>query len=311
MWRLSECLRFYVHERLSGDAAWRGLAVVLSDASVPGEGEHKIMDFVRRQRASPRHDPNTHHVLCGADGTHTAQPCAPTLPMNLPHDAADLIMLGLATHEPQFTIVREEFLPNQQRPCELCGRFGECEAVRSAWLNTWPRRPRAARLPGPGRRAVGRGTCAFVAQHRNHNHSSQYGEVASPVQRQKNFVFIRLSVLREYLQRELFMPNLPFRFDFEVRPQFAGCRLALTSTLPRKARRRRLGLHVLLCRQRLPAAPAVAGDQVRSSRARPYCIPHTTPHTLRREGAIDRLVKLYKDCVYRTKVFRLGEGCPL
>lgn len=37
---------------------------------------------------------------------------------------ADLIMLGLATHEPNFTIIREEFKPNQPRPCALCSQMG-------------------------------------------------------------------------------------------------------------------------------------------------------------------------------------------
>lgn len=29
------------------------------------------------------------------------------------------------------------------------------------------------------------------------------------------FIFVRLNVLREYLERELAMPNLPFKYDFE------------------------------------------------------------------------------------------------
>lgn len=56
--------------------------------------------------AQPDHDPNTQHCLCGAD--------------------ADLIMLGLATHEPNFTIIREEFKPNKPKPCDICGQMGMC-----------------------------------------------------------------------------------------------------------------------------------------------------------------------------------------
>ena len=89
--RLAQYLRYRCMDKCANDPGWRGIKVVLSDASVPGEGEHKIMEFIRRQRSGPDWNPNTRHVIHGLD--------------------ADLIMLALSTHEPHFTILRENVSP--------------------------------------------------------------------------------------------------------------------------------------------------------------------------------------------------------
>lgn len=77
-----------------------------------------------------------------------------------------------------------------------------------------------------------------------------------------DFIFVRLNVLKEYLEKELQMINLPFKYEFD----------------------RVLDDWVFMC--------FFVGNDF---------LPHL-PSLEIREGAIDRLVGLYKDCVYKTGV---------
>jgi 5'-3' exoribonuclease 2 len=104
MWNLSKALQHYVAERCNTHELWKNVTVIFSDSSVPGEGEHKVLDFIRSQRLAPGYDPNTRHCMYGAD--------------------ADLIMLGLSTHEPHFHIIREVFIDLKNSKCTMCGQNG-------------------------------------------------------------------------------------------------------------------------------------------------------------------------------------------
>ncbi|KAH0791998.1 XRN 5'-3' exonuclease N-terminus family protein [Histomonas meleagridis] len=88
--RLTTHLRSFIAKQQRDDPGWHRIMVILSDASVPGEGEHKIMSFIRSQRIQPKYDPNCRHVIYGLD--------------------ADLIFLGLASHEPYFFLLRENVI---------------------------------------------------------------------------------------------------------------------------------------------------------------------------------------------------------
>mmetsp|Transcript_11739 Transcript_11739/g.17979 ORF Transcript_11739/g.17979 Transcript_11739/m.17979 type:complete len:80 (+) Transcript_11739:485-724(+) len=79
MYELGKQLEWFVKYKVNTDPIYKQcVRVVLSDSSVPGEGEHKMMDYIRNLQRDPEYDPNTRHVFYGAD--------------------ADLIMLSLLTH---------------------------------------------------------------------------------------------------------------------------------------------------------------------------------------------------------------------
>lgn len=160
---LASSLRYWIAYKLNTDLAWSQIKVIISDSTVPGEGEHKIMEFIRSQRSSPEYDPNTKHVMYGLD--------------------ADLIMLGLGTHEPHFRVLREDVFAQDSKPrvCHMCNQ--------------------------PGHEAR---QCTGKLKIKN----GDFDEKSStpPL---KPFIWLHVSVLREYLSAELHVPDQPFRFDLE------------------------------------------------------------------------------------------------
>ncbi|GAB5353274.1 hypothetical protein AAMO2058_000023200 [Amorphochlora amoebiformis] len=90
MARLCHHLRYFVRKKMQQDAKWRRVRVILSGPDVPGEGEHKIMMYIRRAKMLPGYKANVRHCMYGLD--------------------ADLIMLALVTHEPHFALLREEVI---------------------------------------------------------------------------------------------------------------------------------------------------------------------------------------------------------
>lgn len=152
---LATSIRYWIAYKLNTDPGWKDLNVIFSDASVPGEGEHKIMEFIRSQRSDPAHDPNTSHCIYGLD--------------------ADLIFLGLATHEPHFKILREDVFAQDQRKRNRNRQIAVTEEQRQA--------------------------------EELEREISKTG--VTP------FIWLHLDVLRQYLEVELMVYNLPFTYDFE------------------------------------------------------------------------------------------------
>lgn len=88
MMELHEDLQFALRKKLKEDSQWHGLQLIYSGHDQPGEGEHKIVSYIRAMKSQPGWSPNTRHIMAGLD--------------------ADLVMLSLALHEPHFSLLREQ-----------------------------------------------------------------------------------------------------------------------------------------------------------------------------------------------------------
>ncbi|KAI7933295.1 hypothetical protein MJO28_017740 [Puccinia striiformis f. sp. tritici] len=95
MARLSEQLKYFINKKVSEDSAWQSVQVIFSGHDVPGEGEHKIMEYIRLSKAQEDYNPNIRHCVYGLD--------------------ADLIMLALLSHDPHFCLLREEVKFSSQK----------------------------------------------------------------------------------------------------------------------------------------------------------------------------------------------------
>ena len=113
MTEISTHLRYFIRRKMSDDPLWGRLAIVFSGHEVPGEGEHKIVDYIRAAKMAPGYNANTRHCMAGLD--------------------ADLIMLALATHEPHFMLLREQV----DFQAFKANKYGTKTATRSTGETKW------------------------------------------------------------------------------------------------------------------------------------------------------------------------------
>lgn len=86
---LWEFMDFFIKRKIHEDPLWKNLKIYFSGGNVPGEGEHKIMDFIRLWKKGPNFDINATHCIYGND--------------------SDLLILAMISHLPNIIVLREQF----------------------------------------------------------------------------------------------------------------------------------------------------------------------------------------------------------
>ena len=65
---LSEYLNLYLRREMSRNQHWRDIKIILSDSNSPGEGEHKILQYIRNMPDKIKQDNKISHCIYGPDG---------------------------------------------------------------------------------------------------------------------------------------------------------------------------------------------------------------------------------------------------
>ncbi|KAJ9556678.1 hypothetical protein OSB04_011292, partial [Centaurea solstitialis] len=184
MAELSKQLKTYISLCISNHPLWKRLKVILSDSNAPGEGEHKIMSFIRLQRTCQGYNPNTSHVLYGLD--------------------ADLIMLALASHEVYFSILRENVMvegyTSNSSDLLLAGKSEANVAKCRGWFKQFD---------------LNHGLKDMTEQMSSLHISNEVSKRKSLVKK-KPYQFLHVWILREYLSLDLKMTNLPEKFEPDI-----------------------------------------------------------------------------------------------
>ena len=95
MYNLSKYMKDYIIKKKKEDKLWSNINVLFTGSDVPGEGEHKILEYIRNFKLSKEYTSNTRHCIYGLD--------------------ADLVMLSLISHECNVVILREDTILRKKK----------------------------------------------------------------------------------------------------------------------------------------------------------------------------------------------------
>jgi 5'-3' exoribonuclease 1 len=108
---LTKYIDWHIRRKINEDPEWRKIQIIFSNHNVEAEGEHKLINFVRKYGTKEES-----YCLYGMD--------------------ADLLMLAMATHMPKFYVLREEtYDPGVMFNCVDIGSIRNELIERMRWTN--------------------------------------------------------------------------------------------------------------------------------------------------------------------------------